>query len=211
VGFWITAAQVGIALALGLPGAGLMMIGGGGASYVAGTLALLFLLTAEVCAAPAVVSEAALIYLAPKRNFAISLATILLQGVLTMAGMLVDDVFGLDDMARLASAAGALMVTLLLASIAKSVLLKHHLGHKFSNLRWSLLGAALPAGVAGLMVDRFLPERASAAVGIPVILVMYCWVIWHFGFGPDDRVLFRRDMAPATPELAPSASPASLP
>ena len=193
VGFWITAAQVGIALALGIPGAGLMMIGGGGANYVAGTLALVFLLTAEVCAAPAVVSEAALIYLAPKRNFAISLATIVLQGALTMAGMLVDDVFGLDDMARLASAAGALMVTLMLASIAKSLLLKRHLGARFSNLRWSLLGAALPAGCAGLAIDALLPDRASAGVGIPVILTLYCWVIWHFGFGPGDRVLFRRD------------------
>ncbi|MGZ9927723.1 hypothetical protein ACXYTC_22035, partial [Escherichia coli] len=60
VGFWITAAQAGIALALGIPGEAVM--GLVGPNFVGGTGALAFLLAAEVVAAAAVVAEAALIY-----------------------------------------------------------------------------------------------------------------------------------------------------
>ncbi|MCQ1819849.1 lipopolysaccharide biosynthesis protein, partial [Escherichia coli] len=60
VGFWITAAQAGIALALGIPGEGVM--GLVGPNFVGGTGALALLLAAEVVASTAVVSEAALIY-----------------------------------------------------------------------------------------------------------------------------------------------------
>ena len=66
VGFWITAAQAGIALALGIPGEGVM--GLLGPEFVGGTGALAFLLAAEVVAATAVVSEAALVYVARMRN-----------------------------------------------------------------------------------------------------------------------------------------------
>ena len=58
VGFWIIAAQTGIALALGIPGEAIM--GLVGPAFVGGTGALVFLLVAEVIAATAVVSEAAL-------------------------------------------------------------------------------------------------------------------------------------------------------
>ena len=190
VGFWITAAQAGIALALAIPGARLM--GLGGQAYVAGTLALIFLLTAEVCAAPAVVSEAALIYLAPKRNLAISLATISLQALLTMTGMYVDKVFALDEMAALASAAGALLVTLGIASFVKSRLLSYYLKCRISNWRWALLWAAGLAGLVGWAVVALLPAWAQLALGIPAILGTYSFVIWHKGFGPDDRILFRK-------------------
>jgi len=66
VGFWIIAAQAGIALALGIPGEGVM--GLIGPDFVGGTGALAFLLAAEVVAATAVVSEAALVYMARVRN-----------------------------------------------------------------------------------------------------------------------------------------------
>ncbi len=77
VGFWIIAAQVGIALALGIPGPAVM--GLVGPSFVHGTAALAVLLAAEAVAATAVVSEAALIYIAAKRNLAISVAMIAIQ------------------------------------------------------------------------------------------------------------------------------------
>jgi hypothetical protein len=76
-----------------------------------------------VGAATAVVSEAALIYIAPVRNLFVSVATIGLQAVLTVAGMYVDRAFGLDEMDQASSAAGALMVTLSIASIVKSQML----------------------------------------------------------------------------------------
>ena len=69
VGFWIIAAQAGIALALGVPGEGVM--GLVGPNFVGGTGALAFLLLAEVVAATAVVSEAALVYVARKRNLVV--------------------------------------------------------------------------------------------------------------------------------------------
>src|SRR3546814_363276 len=55
VGFWIIAAQAGIALALGIPGEAVM--GLVGPNFVGGTGALAFLLAAEVVAATAVVSR----------------------------------------------------------------------------------------------------------------------------------------------------------
>jgi O-antigen/teichoic acid export membrane protein len=55
VGFWITAAQTGIALALGIPGEGVMGLVGPG--FVGGTGALAFLLAAEVVAATAVIQN----------------------------------------------------------------------------------------------------------------------------------------------------------
>jgi hypothetical protein len=70
-------------------------------------LALAFLLGAEVCAAPAVVSEAALIYIAPLRNLWLSLATIGLQAIFTLAGMLISGGFYFDEMDRRPRGRGA--------------------------------------------------------------------------------------------------------
>jgi len=191
VGFWITAAQAGIALALGIPGKG--VLGLMGPQFVEGDLALQFLLAAEVAAAAAVVSEAALIYMAPMRNLSLSLGTIALQAVLTVIGMHVDNGFNLTPFDRASSAAGALLVTLCIASLIKSQLLRRLLGHPVSNLRWSLLLAILPAGAVGWAAGAFLPEWAEVGLGIPAILATYCWVIWTWGFGPEDRLLLRRD------------------
>ena len=136
VGFWIIAAQVGIALALSIPGKAVM--GLVGPSFVGGTGALAVLLAAEAIAATAVVSEAALIYVAPKRNLAISVAMIAIQAGLSVvlvwvfrgALAFLDDhdlvkprpAFK-DDPIAAAGPAVALMIALALASVAKSLLL----------------------------------------------------------------------------------------
>jgi len=39
-----------------------------------------------------------------------------------------------------------------------------------------------------------LPEWAELIVGIPAILGVYGIIIWTRGFGPEDRVLFRRNL-----------------
>ena len=83
VGFWIIAAQAGIALALGIPGEAVM--GLVGPAFVGGTGALAFLLAAEVVAATAAVSEAALVYVARHRNLMISLLMIGVQAALSVA------------------------------------------------------------------------------------------------------------------------------
>lgn len=192
VGFWITAAQAGIALALGIPGEAVM--GLVGPNFVGGTGALAFLLLAEVVAATAVVSEAALIYVARVRNLWISLATIGLQAVLTVAAMLVIENLELNDKFKAAGAAIALMLSLGTASFVKSRLLARILGQSINNWRWALVWAAAPAILVGWAATK-LPEWLELIVGVPAILLAYGVVIWTRGFGPEDRVLFRRNVA----------------
>ena len=193
VGFWITAAQAGIALALAIPGTGLM--GLGGPDFVQGTGALFFLLAAEVVAATAVVSEAALVYLARYQNLVISLFTIVLQAVLTVAGIALVNHLGYGQPYRVAAAAAALMFTLGMASLLKSRLLARILGEPINNWRWALAWGAIPAVALGIVVKLCLPEWAEITLGIPAILGVYGWIIWHKGFGPEDRVLFRKNVA----------------
>jgi O-antigen/teichoic acid export membrane protein len=199
VGFWIVAVQAGIALALGIPGEGVM--GLMGPNFVSGTGALAFLLAAEVVAATAVVSEAALIYMARVKNLIISVATIGLQAVLTVAAMLLVERFGLPETWKAAGAAAALMLALGTASIVKSRLLARILGERINNWRWALVWATAPAIVIGAIAVR-LPEWAELALGIPAILGAYGWVIWKYGFGPEDRVLFRRNLENPPDEAA---------
>ena len=196
VGFWITAAQAGVALALGIPGQALM--GLVGPNFVGGAGALAVLLAAEVVAATAAVSEAALVYIARIRNLWLSIATITLQAVLTVAAMIASERMGLSGTAQAALAAASLMVALAAASVGKALLLGRLLGHPVSNWRWPLLWAAAGAIVVGQVVIR-LPEWAELAIGMPLILLVYGWIIWTRGFGPEDRVLFRRKLTePAT-------------
>lgn len=193
VGFWITAAQVGVALALGIPGEGVM--GLIGPAFVGGTGALVFLLFAEVVAATAVVSESALIYVARFRNLMISLATIALQAALTVGGMILADEMGLSQFYRAAIAALALMLSLAVASVAKSFLLSRFLGAPINNWRWGIAWAVAPAVLVGWAATQFLPEWAELAFGVPAILIVYCVTMWYQSFGPEDRILFRRNVA----------------
>jgi len=190
VGFWIIAAQAGIALALGIPGEGVM--GLVGPEFVGGTGALALLLAAEVVAATAVVSEAALIYMARVRNVLVSLVTITLQALLTVAGIMLAQRLALGEMFAAAAAALALALALAFASLVKSRMLSRMLGEPISNWRWALVWAAAPAVAIGWVATRFLPEWAELLFGIPAILGVYGWIIWTRGFGPEDRILFRK-------------------
>ncbi len=205
VGFWITAAQAGIALALGIPGEGVM--GLIGPQFVGGTGALAFLLAAEVAASTAVVSEAALIYIARIRNLWISLGTIALQAVLTYTFVLAArDAPSWDLPGALAidphkvsyyqagAVAAALMVSLACASLVKAWVLGILLDDRINNWRWPLVWAAIPAGLVGWAATHYLPEWAELSLGIPAILLTYGYIIWTRGFGPEDRVLFRKNV-----------------
>jgi O-antigen/teichoic acid export membrane protein len=192
VGFWITAAQAGIALALGIPGRGVM--GLVGPHFVGGTGALAFLLLGEVAAATAVVSEAVLIYIARIQNLLVSLGTIALQALLTIGGIALVERLRLGELYRDAAAALSLMLALGIASIVKSRMLSRLLEQPINNWRLALFPAVASASVVGALAVRFLPEWAELILGIPAILGLYCWVLWHKGFGPDDRVLFRRNV-----------------
>lgn len=193
VGFWIIAVQLGIALVLGVPGEAVM--GLWGPDYVAGTGALAFLLAAEVAASMAVVSESVLVYIARKRNLAISVAIIALQATLTIALIKAADAYGLGKGYEAASAAGALLVALATSSLVKALLLKRLLKAPVSNWRWALVYAAAPAVVVGYAFT-WAPEWVELVIGVPAILGTYALVIWRRGFGEADKALFRKQVVP---------------
>jgi hypothetical protein len=203
VGFWIIAAQAAIALALGITGEAVM--GLVGPKFVGGTGALAFLLAAEVVAATAAVSEAALVYVARHRNLMISLFMISLQAALTVALILFLRALRipewiaqaldlrsdrLTESVAAASPAIALMIALGVASILKAGLLSRLLGAPVSGWRWPLVWAAAAAVAVGYGAT-FLPEWMELAFGIPLILGTFGAVIWKRGFTQEDRVLFR--------------------
>jgi O-antigen/teichoic acid export membrane protein len=190
VGYWIIAAQVGVALALGLTGEGVM--GLTGPKFVGGTGALIALLVAEVIASTAAVSEAALIYVRPLHNMWASLATIIVQAVVTSALIVLAGHFGQNDYYRAAAAGAGLGVALAFASLVKSLMLARILGHSTNPWRASLIWGIAPAVIVGWLFTRFTPEWAELALGVPLILATFSFAIWHKGFGPEDRVLFRK-------------------
>ncbi len=196
VGFWIVAMQAGIALALGLPGEAVM--GLVGPEFVGGTGALAFLLAAEVVAATAVVSEAVLIYVARVKNLWISIGTIALQAVLTVVLIEAMVAGGYGEPYKAAAAAIALLLALGTASLVKALLLTRILRQPINNFRWALVWAAAPAVVVGFVATK-VPEWAELIVGVPAILLVYGGIIWTRGFGPEDRVLFRRNLDKETP------------
>jgi len=212
VGFWIIAAQVGIALALSIPGKAVM--GLVGPTFVGGTGALAVLLAAEAIAATAVVSEAALIYIAPWRNLFISVAMIAIQAALSVvlvylirsvlpslvdAGWISARPAPNEDLIAAAGPAVALMIALGLAAVAKAWLLRGLLKARVNGWRWSVIWAALVAGALGWSVTR-LPhsfEWFELVVGVPSILGTFGAIIWYKGFNQDDRALFRKSEAAA--------------
>jgi O-antigen/teichoic acid export membrane protein len=188
VGFWVIAAQAGVALALGIPGEGVM--GLIGPAFVAGTAALAFLLGAEVVAATATTSEAALIYIARHRNMVLSLLMIGLQGLLTVGLILLMRRLGWPEMWQATAPAIALALALAFAAISKARLLSRLLDAPVSGWRWPIVWATMAAVLVGQLAI-LLPEWAELIVGIPAILAAFGAVIWVKGFGPEDRELFR--------------------
>lgn len=191
VGFWVIAAQLGVALALAIPGEALMAAIGPKRDFVGGNGALVFLLMAEVAAAVAVVSEAALIYIARHRNMILSLAMIGLQTVLTIGLILWLEARDFPELWQAAAAAASLAFSLLMASVLKSRLAARLLDAPVSVWRWQLVPAALLAGMVGGVATSG-PQWSELALGIPAILGAYGWFIWRFAFKDGDRVLFKK-------------------
>ena len=166
-----------------------------GPEFVGGTAAMAFLLAAEVAAATAVVSESALVYMARHRNLMLSLAMLGLQVVLSLVLIQMVPMLPIKPeytgLAQAAAVAAALMLALAAASLAKALLLAKLLGEPLSIWRWTLLPAIAAASLVGIAATQ-LPEWAELSLGIPAILGVYLWIIWRWGFGPEDRVLFKR-------------------
>lgn len=194
VGFWILAAQAGVALALGIPGEALMALIGPARDFVKGNGALALLLLAEVVAVQAVVSEAALVYVARHRNMLISLGMIGVQALLSVALIMALRANGYPEAWQAAGAAGALAASLALGSLVKSRLAIRLLGADITVWRWSLLWAVAGAVLVGALSVR-LADWVSLALGIPATLAAYGWFVWTRCFTDEDRLLFRRNKA----------------
>jgi O-antigen/teichoic acid export membrane protein len=191
VGFWILAAQAGVALALAIPGEALMGLIGPGRDFVGGNGALSFLLLAEVAASVAVVSEAALVYIARHRNMMISLGMIGLQISLSFALVIGLRNAGYPELYQAAGPAMAMAIALGIGSLIKSRLAAKLLGAPVSVWRWSLLAALFAGTLVGQIMIR-LPEWAELTFGVFAILTAYGLIIWRYGFAEEDRVLFRK-------------------
>jgi O-antigen/teichoic acid export membrane protein len=192
VGFWILAAQAGGALALGIPGEA--VLGLVGPNFVNGNGALAFLLIAEVAAAAAVVSEAALIYIAGYRNVMISAAMIAVQTALSFIFIMVIRAQGYNEFYQAAGPAIALAVSLALGSIIKVNLAQKLLGAPVSVWRWPLVWASATAALVGWVATKG-PEWSELMFGVPAVVLTYGVIIWKRGFGEEDRALFRKTSA----------------
>jgi O-antigen/teichoic acid export membrane protein len=202
VSFWIIAAQLGLALMGSIPGEAVM--GVVGPQFVAGTAALAFLLFAEVVASPGAVSESALVYIARHRNLLISIGVLTLQIALSfglvaaMRSLDWEQTFlsqlGQRDSVQAAGVAVSLMLALACGSLVKTALLSRLLGDRVAGFRWPLVWAALAAITVGIGFIS-LPKRlewAELLIGEPVIAAVYCFVLWRWAFGDEDRALFRK-------------------
>jgi O-antigen/teichoic acid export membrane protein len=207
VTYWIIAAQLGIALALGIPGRSVMGLVGSG--FTGGTATLAFLLAAEVIAASAFVCEAALIYIARKRNMMLSLVMLALEAGLAAALILIMKAQGLPPNFQATGPAIGLCIALAFAWFTKAQLLERELGASVSGWRWDLVWATAAGTLAGAAVRLFLPDGLHLIVGVPAILIAFGAVLWTKGFGPEDRELFRMGKGDEKqlrdPEGAPSA------
>ena len=180
VGFWVLALQLPVVLALGLPGEGVM--GLFGPEFAAGALIMALLLTAELAAANSSISEMGLIYAKPRANLLIAAGGLVLQAGLSL--WLVPTHAG-------EGAALALLLSLVTVAIARQIVLGRALGAPVGFWRWSLLGAGAVAFAFGYAA-RALPEVAEMLVVIPGVLLLFGFIMWRWGFGPDDRALFPR-------------------
>ena len=168
-------------------------MGLGGPTIVGGTGALAILLAAEVVASIAVVSESVLVYVARKRNLAISVGIIVFQAILTIILVTTAQRFDMGGGFMAAGAGLALFIALGTSSILKALLLKKILMAPVVSWRWGVIIAAIPAVFIGYLAT-FLPEWAELIIGVPAILIIYGTVLWKVGFAENDRLLFRRNL-----------------
>ena len=112
-----------------------------------------------------------------------------------MGGILMVRALGLGQVYSAAAAAAALALSLAMASLLKARLLSRILAEPINNWRWSLLWGVVPATLVGGSAVALLPEWLGILVGLFGTVVVYVWAIWFKGFGPEDRILLRRNVA----------------
>ncbi|RYY47180.1 MAG: lipopolysaccharide biosynthesis protein [Sphingomonadales bacterium] len=197
VGFWIICAQAALAVMFSIPASGVM--GLLGKEFPVGAGALCILLIAEVLASTGAVCETALVYIARLRNLAVSVAVLTLQIVLSFVFILVARAEGLSMGYQAAAPALALAISLTIGSGVKAYMLRRLTGTPVISVRPSFFAAIAIASLVGAAFTA-LPrhyEWAELSIGMPAILITYLYVIIKFGFGPEDKSLFRKMPASA--------------
>ncbi len=192
VGFWIMSAQAALFVVFAIPAEGVM--GLIGPEFVVGAGVLCVLLVAEVLASTGAVCETALVYIARHRNLMVSVCVLLLQIALSFAFVFLAREQGWSEAVQAAGPAVALALSLTIGSAAKAILLYRIVRAPVVSIRRSFFVAI---GVAGLVGFAFtsLPHRyewAELSLGMPTILITFLYVMIRFGFGPEDRALFRK-------------------
>jgi O-antigen/teichoic acid export membrane protein len=200
VGFWVTSAQAALAVMFSIPAEGVM--GLIGKEFVIGAGALCILLVAEVLASTGAVCETGLVYIARGKNLAVSICVLLLQIMLSFILVFVAREQGWPEPIQAAGPALALAISLTIGSAAKATLLYRLTGAPVVSIRPSFFAAILVACLVGgaFMSLPHQYEWAELSFGMPAILVTYLFVIIKFGFGPEDKALFRK-MPRAAPTL----------
>lgn len=201
VGFWVTGAQAALAVMFSIPAEGVM--GLIGREFVIGAGALCVLLVAEVLASTGAVCETGLVYIARHKNLMISICVLLLQIVLSFVFVFFARARGWAEPIQAAGPAMALALSLTIGSVAKAMLLRRLTGAPVVSIRPSFFAAIAIACLVGAAFTS-LPKKyewAELSMGMPAILAIYLFVIIKFGFGPEDRALFRKlpAAAPAFP------------
>ncbi|RYY28010.1 MAG: lipopolysaccharide biosynthesis protein [Sphingomonadales bacterium] len=192
VGFWIIGAQAALAVMLSIPASGVM--GLIGPQFPIGAGALCILLVAEVLASTGAVCETALVYTARMRNLIVSLAVLSLQIALSFAFILIAQAQNLHIGYQAAAPALALAISLTIGSAVKAYMLRRMTGTPVISVRPSFFAAIAIASLVGAAFTA-LPheyEWAELSIGMPAILITYLYVIIKFGFGEEDRALFRK-------------------
>lgn len=192
VGFWIIGAQAALAVMFSIPATGVM--GLIGPQFPVGAGALCVLLVAEVLASTGAVCETALVYIARLRNLAVSAAVLALQIALSFVFILIARAEDLPVAYQAAGPAVALAISLTIGSVIKAWMLRRITGAPVISIRPSFFAAI---GIASLVGAAFMSlphdfEWAELSLGMPAILITYLYVIIKFGFGPEDRSLFRK-------------------
>lgn len=198
VGFWITGAQAALLVTFAIPAEGVM--GLIGPEFVVGAGAMCVLLMAEMLASTGAVCETGLIYVARHRNLLVSICVLALQIALTVTLLIIARDNGWPLGWQVAAPAMALAFSLTIGSALKAMLLRHLLGASVVSIRPSLFAALGVSGAVGAGFMALPPhyEWAELGFGMPAILATFLYVIIRFGFGPEDKALFKSMPAGAT-------------
>ena len=140
------------------------------------------------------VCETALVFIPRHRNLMVSVCVLLLQITLSFAFVFFAREQGWSEPVQAAGPAVALALSLTIGSAAKAILLYRIVRAPVVSIRTSFFVAI---GVAGLVGFAFtsLPHRyewAELSLGMAAILITFLYVMIRFGFGPEDRALFRK-------------------